>query len=210
VLFLIITPSSFLSFHDGWERIVWSPDFWREFCCALGGEFSVRLCLSSQISLELWIGLTGGFKFQRVIEVLGKQFQNRRKSRFPTLCGWAGASRRWGADYLPAGSPPFSGVQGRTSRTAACFCVQRGDRTVFFPRCKQRVTRSILISAYWQLPHNTDRELWFHMGVPLSAQDRSETMQAAIDRVMTTYGMMVHSRPSKNRKPENALEDSSG
>lgn len=139
--------------------------FWRawlrepQFCCALGGKFSVRLCLSAQISFELWVGLTGGktLEFQRVVEVLGKQFHGapvmqakRSEIEKPYAVRMSrGEPKDVGSGFSTrAVASNFRGSRSHETHCNSLLPCKEGTGTVRFPQCKQRVTRSIVASNY--------------------------------------------------------------
>jgi hypothetical protein len=126
-----------------------------QFCCALGGKFSVRLGVSTQISLELWVCLSGGetLEFQRVVEVLGKQFHwapVMQAKRSEIEIPYAVRTGRGEPKDVGSGlsTRAVASIFRRESSSHETHCnsllpCKEGTGTVLFPQCKQRVTCSI-------------------------------------------------------------------
>jgi hypothetical protein len=102
--------------------------------------------------------------------------------------------------FAPAGLAQFWDYEGHTKRTSV-----QSSRLLQAPEPFFFRNANILLPGPFA-PHsrnfviNSQRELLFPFSVPFWGNHRSETMQAAIDRVMTTYGMLVHLTADQERE----------
>ena len=68
--------------------------------------------------------------------------------------------------------------------------------TILFPQCKQRVTRSSMVTS---LGSTSQQELWFQGCV-------ANCMQDVVEQVMRAYGLMVNLTPKEEQAARDRLE----